>query len=200
MNIVKKVETPPESPSSPNHPTPQSRTLRYAQRSATLIEAVSILWLFFGSAWILGCKTCHETAPTLYYTAALWIIYGYVLVAAPLIVFSLIICIIPAGFLVASQVKQRRKEAAAKKMLLKMPVLTYDSDPLANHQRGIGPLLEGSMSSVDSSIDCCSICLSGFKAQESIRLLPCSHYFHQQCGDRWLMAHAKCPLCLSNIA
>jgi hypothetical protein len=202
LNIVKRIKTTQsESNNAPNNPNPNSTPslLRYAQKMSTFMEALSILWLFFGSAWILGCKTCEKTAPILFYTAALWIIYGYVLVTAPLIIFSLIICIIPAGCLLATRVKQRRKEAAAKKMLSKMPTVTFSSDPVLNQQRGIGPL-DSAEPGTRSCEDCCSICLSGFKPLESIRLLPCRHYFHQHCGDRWLVSHAKCPLCLSNIA
>ncbi|GMJ15103.1 Arabidopsis Toxicos en Levadura 51 [Hibiscus trionum] len=46
----------------------------------------------------------------------------------------------------------------------------------------------------------CSVCLSEFQEDESLRLLPkCSHAFHVQCIDAWLSSHSNCPLCRANI-
>ncbi|KAG6633666.1 E3 ubiquitin-protein ligase Os04g0590900-like [Carya illinoinensis] len=46
----------------------------------------------------------------------------------------------------------------------------------------------------------CSVCLSEFQEDESIRLLPkCSHAFHLPCIDKWLQSHSSCPLCRANI-
>ncbi|EEF34738.1 ring finger protein, putative [Ricinus communis] len=46
----------------------------------------------------------------------------------------------------------------------------------------------------------CSVCLSEFQEDESIRLLPkCSHAFHVSCIDTWLKSHSNCPLCRANI-
>lgn len=46
----------------------------------------------------------------------------------------------------------------------------------------------------------CSVCLSEFEEDESIRLLPkCSHAFHVPCIDTWLKNHSNCPLCRATI-
>lgn len=46
----------------------------------------------------------------------------------------------------------------------------------------------------------CSVCLSEFLEDESVRLLPkCSHAFHIQCIDTWLRSHSNCPLCRANV-
>ncbi|XP_019168232.1 PREDICTED: RING-H2 finger protein ATL52-like [Ipomoea nil] len=47
----------------------------------------------------------------------------------------------------------------------------------------------------------CSVCLSDFQDDESLRLLPkCSHAFHLPCIDTWLKSHSNCPLCRANVA
>ncbi|XP_050231274.1 putative RING-H2 finger protein ATL53 [Mercurialis annua] len=52
---------------------------------------------------------------------------------------------------------------------------------------------------INGSSDC-SVCLSEFQEDESIRLLPkCSHAFHVYCIDTWLTSHSNCPLCRANI-
>lgn len=46
----------------------------------------------------------------------------------------------------------------------------------------------------------CSVCLSEFLDDESLRLLPkCNHAFHLGCIDTWLKSHSNCPLCRTNI-
>ena len=46
----------------------------------------------------------------------------------------------------------------------------------------------------------CSVCLSEFEEDESLRLLPkCSHAFHVPCIDTWLRSHKNCPLCRAPI-
>ncbi|KAI4371875.1 hypothetical protein MLD38_010173 [Melastoma candidum] len=47
----------------------------------------------------------------------------------------------------------------------------------------------------------CSVCLSEFQDDESLRLLPkCNHAFHLPCIDAWLKSHSNCPLCRANAS
>ncbi|KAE9595068.1 hypothetical protein Lal_00041305 [Lupinus albus] len=46
----------------------------------------------------------------------------------------------------------------------------------------------------------CSVCLSEFQEDESLRLLPkCHHAFHLPCIDTWLASHTNCPMCRAPI-
>lgn len=45
----------------------------------------------------------------------------------------------------------------------------------------------------------CSVCLELYKLGEAIRVLPCSHFYHKNCVDQWLIDHRTCPMCKSNI-
>ncbi|KAG6652808.1 hypothetical protein I3843_05G031000 [Carya illinoinensis] len=46
----------------------------------------------------------------------------------------------------------------------------------------------------------CSVCLSEFEEDETLRLLPkCSHAFHISCIDTWLRSHTSCPMCRAPI-
>ncbi|KAI3446476.1 hypothetical protein Pfo_003141 [Paulownia fortunei] len=45
----------------------------------------------------------------------------------------------------------------------------------------------------------CAICLSEFADGERIRVMEkCSHGFHVQCIERWLVSHSSCPTCRAN--
>ncbi|XP_028773752.1 RING-H2 finger protein ATL13-like [Neltuma alba] len=42
----------------------------------------------------------------------------------------------------------------------------------------------------------CAVCLSEFEPEDKLRLLPkCSHAFHMDCIDTWLLSHSTCPIC-----
>ncbi|KAI4367969.1 hypothetical protein MLD38_016590 [Melastoma candidum] len=46
----------------------------------------------------------------------------------------------------------------------------------------------------------CYICLLEYEDGDSMRILPCNHFFHQNCVDRWLKEiHRVCPLCRGDI-
>ncbi|URE05107.1 RING-H2 finger protein [Musa troglodytarum] len=46
----------------------------------------------------------------------------------------------------------------------------------------------------------CAVCLCEFEADDKLRLLPkCSHAFHLDCIDTWLLSHSACPLCRRSL-
>uniref|UniRef100_F1KYG1 E3 ubiquitin-protein ligase Arkadia n=1 Tax=Ascaris suum TaxID=6253 RepID=F1KYG1_ASCSU len=51
----------------------------------------------------------------------------------------------------------------------------------------------------DTERDRCTVCLMNFEVEDSIRVLPCTHYFHTGCIDRWLIYNKKCPMCRVDI-
>ena len=46
----------------------------------------------------------------------------------------------------------------------------------------------------------CCICLSRYADADELRELPCSHFFHTECVDKWLKINACCPLCKFEIS
>lgn len=48
--------------------------------------------------------------------------------------------------------------------------------------------------------DQCCICLERFEDGEIVKVLPpCNHFYHPRCVDKWLTAHATCPLCRASL-
>ncbi|OMP05937.1 Zinc finger, RING-type [Corchorus olitorius] len=48
---------------------------------------------------------------------------------------------------------------------------------------------------VEGSGKDCSICLEEFKINEEARQMPCKHFFHSNCVEKWLRIHGSCPVC-----
>ncbi|XP_038699404.1 E3 ubiquitin-protein ligase At1g63170 isoform X2 [Tripterygium wilfordii] len=45
----------------------------------------------------------------------------------------------------------------------------------------------------------CCICLAKYANNDQLRELPCSHFFHKECVDKWLKINALCPLCKNEV-
>lgn len=46
----------------------------------------------------------------------------------------------------------------------------------------------------------CAVCLCEFSEKDKLRLLPvCSHAFHLNCIDTWLLTNSTCPLCRGTL-
>ncbi|TVY16046.1 putative RING finger protein, partial [Lachnellula arida] len=45
----------------------------------------------------------------------------------------------------------------------------------------------------------CSVCMDDVVLDEEVVILPCSHWFHEQCASMWLSEHNTCPICRKGI-
>lgn len=46
----------------------------------------------------------------------------------------------------------------------------------------------------------CSVCLAELEEGDLLRVLPCSHHFHQECIDHWLLhSSTACPACKRDL-
>ncbi|KAA3457778.1 E3 ubiquitin-protein ligase [Gossypium australe] len=45
----------------------------------------------------------------------------------------------------------------------------------------------------------CCICLASYADNDMLKELPCSHFFHTNCVDKWLKMKALCPLCKCTV-
>ena len=46
----------------------------------------------------------------------------------------------------------------------------------------------------------CMVCLVEYQVDEELRTMPCLHYFHRECIDKWLLERGStCPICKFNV-
>jgi DNA-directed RNA polymerase subunit RPC12/RpoP len=92
--------------------------------------------------------------------------------------------------------------------------LSVNNDPrIMTHQNGKETLTDTSLNNntiVDEfsildeeekkKYNTCSICFDDFKDESIIRKIKCSHIFHKDCIDPWLLNQSyKCPVCRDNV-
>ncbi|KAI0516734.1 hypothetical protein F5B22DRAFT_178436 [Xylaria bambusicola] len=53
----------------------------------------------------------------------------------------------------------------------------------------LGPELKGE----------CTICIDEVKVGDEVVVLPCRHWFHEECASLWLKQHNSCPVCRAAI-
>ena len=55
------------------------------------------------------------------------------------------------------------------------------------------------VSKLDEENKKCIICLDEYKNNDKVIYLPCIHFFHKKCINRWLKNKPKCPICQYEI-
>ncbi|KAI1258874.1 hypothetical protein F5Y18DRAFT_433893 [Xylariaceae sp. FL1019] len=45
----------------------------------------------------------------------------------------------------------------------------------------------------------CTICIDDVKLGDEVIVLPCKHWFHEECASLWLKQHNSCPVCRAAI-
>jgi hypothetical protein len=69
---------------------------------------------------------------------------------------------------------------------------TIDALPLTK-------LTDSALQKLTENQKTCNICLEDFKQGQEMRKLSCSHAFHKECIDKWLLQVASCPICKREI-
>ncbi|XP_017071858.1 E3 ubiquitin-protein ligase Iruka [Drosophila eugracilis] len=76
---------------------------------------------------------------------------------------------------------------------------TSGPPPLSAQRINEIPKVQISAEDVERKIQC-SICWEDFKIDETVRKLPCSHLYHENCIVPWLNLHSTCPICRKSLA
>ena len=59
-------------------------------------------------------------------------------------------------------------------------------------------LVDKSMMGADGKVEC-SVCMDAVDVGDEVTVLPCKHWFHEQCVGIWLKEHDTCPHCRQGI-
>jgi len=78
-------------------------------------------------------------------------------------------------------------------------LLTLESVPRGVKSLDKLPLLVYTGQELPVSQTACAVCMTDFEKDDNLRSLPCAHYYHKECIDRWLGVGTTCPVCKGEV-
>jgi len=187
--------------------TVNPRAQAFADHFKMALDCFFAVWFVVGNVWVFGRRSSAHDAPNLYRLCIAFLTFSCIGYAMPFILCALICCCLPCiisvmGF--REDLNQNRGASSdainalgTYKFKLKKP---RNGDGNGN-EGGSGVLAAGTdKERVVSAEDAvCCICLARYVDNDELRLLPCGHFFHKDCVDKWLKINALCPLCKAEL-
>lgn len=153
-----------------------------------------------------SAEDAEKHIPLLFWTTVTWALMYILYFVAPIFfILGLISClpciiIILQRFfnvsLINPNANDSRAAPATQEVLEKVWHVTYTTDESFKY---VNPEKPEQTVSIEKEDTKCSICLGWYDDGDDLRILPCSHHFHQSCADEWFKITATCPLCVRPI-
>ncbi|CAH1451637.1 unnamed protein product [Lactuca virosa] len=171
------------------------------------LDCFFAVWFVVGNVWIFGGHSSSSEAPNLYRLCIVFLTFSCIGYAMPFILCTTICCCLPCiisvlGF--REDLAQNR--GATTESINSLPTYKFkknkndkENNSSSTSEGGIvaaGTEKERAISGEDAV---CCICLAKYANDDELRELPCCHFFHVECVDKWLKINATCPLCKSEV-
>ncbi|KAF8726036.1 hypothetical protein HU200_020621 [Digitaria exilis] len=185
--------------------TTNPRAQAFADHFKMALDCFFAVWFVVGNVWVFGGHSSAHDAPNLYRLCIAFLTFSCIGYAMPFILCALICCCLPCiisvmGF--REDLNQNR--GASSDAINALGTYKFKSKKPRNeegNEGGGGVLAAGTdKERVVSAEDAvCCICLARYVDNDELRLLPCGHFFHKDCVDKWLKINALCPLCKAEL-
>ncbi|XP_052210579.1 E3 ubiquitin-protein ligase At1g63170-like [Diospyros lotus] len=174
------------------------------------LDCFFALWFVVGNVWIFGGHSSSSEAPNLYKLCIVFLSISCIGYAMPFILCATICCCLPCiisvlGF--REDLTQNR--GATPESINSLPTYKFKIKKTKNSNGretnsgtgdggvvAVGTEKERALSGEDAV---CCICLAKYANNDELRELPCSHFFHKDCVDKWLKINSMCPLCKGDV-
>lgn len=141
--------------------------------------------------------------PFLFWTAISWAMMYFLYFVAPVFFILALIACLPCIIVVLQRFfnvslinpngNESRAAPATQEVLEKVWRTKYTSNESFKYTN---PDKLEQVITIEKEDTKCSICLGWYEDDDDLRILPCSHHFHQGCADEWFKITATCPLCV----
>lgn len=183
----------------------------YAGKAALFIQKNIELVCFFASMIIIfymdriTSEDAEKHIPILFWGAMGWAMLYFLRFVAPVFFILGLIACLPCiivilqrffNFSLINPNEHPRAAPATQAVLEKVWKVKYTTDEFFKY---INPDEPEQVATIQKEDTKCSICLGWYDNGEELRILPCSHHFHQGCADEWFKITATCPLCVRPI-
>ncbi|KAJ6330077.1 hypothetical protein OIU76_008833 [Salix suchowensis] len=172
------------------------------------LDCFFAVWFVVGNVWIFGGHSSAEEAPNLYRLCIVFLTFSCIGYAMPFILCATICCCLPCiisvlGF--REDLTQTR--GATTESIDALPTYKFKLMKNRNSEDSSAGASDGGIVAAGTEKErvisgedaVCCICLAKFANNDELRELPCSHFFHKECVDKWLKINASCPLCKSEV-
>ncbi|KAI5063426.1 hypothetical protein GOP47_0021973 [Adiantum capillus-veneris] len=186
------------------------------ERFKTALDCFFAVWFVVGNIWIFGGHSSSREAPNLYRLCIVFLTFSCIGYAMPFIICATICCCLPCVITVLGfREDQEQTKGADPEVIEALPIYKFkrknagggkgskdpnDSDSENFGEGGIVALGTSQERLLSAEDAVCCICLGKYKDGVDLRGLPCTHFFHVDCVDKWLKINAICPLCKHEIS
>ncbi|CAI9094415.1 OLC1v1030154C1 [Oldenlandia corymbosa var. corymbosa] len=173
------------------------------------LDCFFAVWFVVGNVWIFGGHSSSADAPNLYRICIVFLTFSCIGYAMPFIFCATICCCLPCIIRVMGfREDTNQSRGATTESINSLPTYKFKtkknkSNDKENNSGGIeggivaaGTEKERFISGEDAV---CCICLAKYAHNDELRELPCTHFFHKECVDKWLKINAACPLCKAEV-
>ncbi|XP_068648784.1 E3 ubiquitin-protein ligase At1g63170-like [Aristolochia californica] len=175
------------------------------------LDCFFAVWFVVGNVWIFGGHSSASEAPNLYRLCIVFLTFSCIGYAMPFILCATICCCLPCIIsILGFREDLGHGRGATPESINALPTLKFRLKKSKNREgseidaEGVGEggvLAAGTdkerIISAEDAV--CSICLAKYGDNEELRELPCVHFFHVECVDKWLKINASCPLCKREV-
>ncbi|XP_022881540.1 E3 ubiquitin-protein ligase At1g63170-like [Olea europaea var. sylvestris] len=173
------------------------------------LDCFFAVWFVVGNVWVFGGHASSAEAPNLYRLCIVFLTLSCIGYAMPFIVCVAICCCLPCLIsVVGIRDDLIHYRGATQELINSLPTYKFkaknknssDKECIPDADEGgivaVGTEKERLISGEDSI---CCICLAKYLNNDDLMELPCSHFFHKECVDKWLKINASCPLCKAEV-
>ncbi|KAK1305760.1 E3 ubiquitin-protein ligase [Acorus calamus] len=176
------------------------------------LDCFFAVWFVVGNVWIFGGHSSASDAPNLYRLCIVFLTFSCIGYAMPFILCATICCCLPCIISILGYREDLGQTRGATSELINgLPTYKFkakrnrnqDDNEIGSENSNDGGILAAGTDKerVISAEDAvCCICLAKYADNEELRELPCAHFFHMECVDKWLKINALCPLCKCEVS
>ncbi|XP_027072780.1 E3 ubiquitin-protein ligase At1g63170-like [Coffea arabica] len=193
-----------------NNGAPNARVSILMDHFKMALDCFFAVWFVVGNVWIFGGHSSSSDAPNLYRLCLVFLTFSCIGYAMPFILCGMICCCLPCIIhILGVREDMNGVRGATEESINALPKYKFNlkrnrssssGDSSSGFEEGgflaAGTEKERAISGEDAV---CCICLTKYEDDDELRELPCSHFFHTECVDKWLKINASCPLCKFEI-